>query len=136
MLMSMLSFAVLLISIATPARLPKAKALNPAPPSEPYLINVNWPLEIPARSRLIVTVEVGVNGPLTLIIGAVGLPNVLGLKVNVEPPLSVSEDIFNEVPALATCVLRVALVATVYAPAPVLAVVTAKAPALTVVLPV
>src|SRR5882724_3975955 len=138
---SMLWLAVLFIREAEPlnppgsTNAPSAKAPKPEPPSEPYLINGNWPAPSAAPIRLMVTVEAGVSAPLTLMTGDVGLPKEFRSKFNVEPALTVNDDIFSELPAPATCTSNVALFATVYAPAPLLAVVTTRIPALFVVLP-
>src|SRR5882672_3414262 len=91
----LLWLAVLFIKEAEPlnppgsANAPNANAPKPAPPSEPYLINGNWPAPTAASTRLMVTVEAGASAPLTLMTGDVGLPKKFRSRFNVEPALTV-----------------------------------------------
>src|SRR5882724_1218210 len=111
---SMLWFVVSLTNTAEPTgpmgnvNEPNTKAPKPAPPSEPYSMSGNWPAPEMIPPRLMVTVEAGISAPLTLIIGAVGLPEEFRYRFNVEPALGVNEDICSEVPVPATCTFKAA----------------------------
>src|SRR5882724_844774 len=98
----MLLLLVLFTSTIDVNELPSVNAPKPAPLKEPYLMSGNWPEVRPIPVKLIVTVETDVSAPLTLMIGAVGLPNELASRFSVEPALSVNEGMFNEVPGPAT----------------------------------
>src|ERR1700734_3060800 len=117
-LKSMLWLPVSFTSVAVPAvpagsvTVPSAKALNPAPPNEPYLIKGYWPSGRPLALKLTVTVDAGFKVPVTFINGAVKLPKVFGLNVRMAPLLRVNDDTFNEEPTLAASRFKTALLPT------------------------